>query len=99
MFCPECGSMMFPVNGIYTCKSCNKQIEKTGEAKIVTTKSADKEMAVISEDVTTLPKTNHLCPKCGFNEAHYSLRQMRAADEPESRFFRCCKCNHVVRED
>ena len=28
----------------------------------------------------------------------FVIRQTRAADEPETRIYRCCKCNHSWRE-
>ncbi|MDD2936443.1 MAG: transcription factor S, partial [Candidatus Methanomethylophilaceae archaeon] len=35
---------------------------------------------------------------CAHTEAYFVLRQPRAADEPETRIYRCCKCNHFWRE-
>ena len=40
----------------------------------------------------------HICEKCGHNEAIYNIRQMRSADEGDSEFYTCIKCNHVVRK-
>jgi len=45
-----------------------------------------------------LPKTNVECPKCFHNEAFWVLRQTRAADEPETKIYRCVKCTHSWRE-
>ena len=98
MFCPECGSMMFPIDGKYTCKSCSKTMDIIGEAKVYKSKSKDTEMSVISNDDATLPKTHILCPQCQHTEAYFVIRQTRAADEPETRIYRCCKCNYNWRE-
>ncbi len=38
------------------------------------------------------------CPKCECNLAFWWLRQLRAADESEVRFFRCTACNHTWRQ-
>jgi len=38
------------------------------------------------------------CPTCGNNEAFWVLRQTRAADEPETKIYRCVKCSHSWRE-
>ena len=46
----------------------------------------------------TLPKSRIPCPECGHTEAFFVIRQTRAADEPETRIYRCCKCNHSWRE-
>ena len=97
--------MMFPSDGKYVCK---RKFKENGEEKIcgytqeiagatiVKTNSQEKEIGILSEDAT-LPKTNILCPKCGHTEAYYVIRQTRAADEPETVFYRCCKCNHNWR--
>ncbi len=39
------------------------------------------------------------CPVCERDvEAYFELRQMRSADEPETKIFRCSVCKHVWRE-
>jgi len=43
-------------------------------------------------------KKRFACPKCGNDEAFFWTAQMRAADEAETRFFRCTKCKHTWRE-
>lgn len=98
MFCPECHSMMFPINGVYTCRKCSKQVEiDKGKAQTFSEKNKDNEMAVINDSDAALPKTKIICPQCSHNEAFFSIRQTRAADEPETRFYRCCKCNYNWR--
>ncbi|MBR2254778.1 MAG: transcription factor S [Candidatus Methanomethylophilaceae archaeon] len=96
MFC-SCGSMMFPENGEYVCKACGAT-KSIVRKEIFTTDSKDKETTVITENVATLPKTRIPCPECGHTEAYFVIRQTRAADEPETRIYRCCKCNHSWRE-
>ena len=51
------------------------------------------------EDEKSLPETEAECPQCGNDKAYYWLVQTRAADEPETRFFRCTKCKKVWREN
>ncbi|MDR3206066.1 MAG: transcription factor S [Candidatus Methanoplasma sp.] len=97
MFCSSCGSMMFPDGDTYVCKSCG-QIKEKGREQTIATKSENKEMTVIKEDVPTMPKTRIACPECSHSEAYFSLRQTRSADEPETRIYRCCKCSHTWRE-
>ena len=96
MFC-ECGSMMFPKDGKYVCNKCGavKDIEKS---EVIVTNSKEKMTTVIDADTATLPKTRIICPECGHTEAFFVIRQTRAADEPETRIYRCCKCNHTWRE-
>jgi DNA-directed RNA polymerase subunit M len=45
-----------------------------------------------------LPRTQVLCPNCENKEAFWWMQQTRSADEPPTRFMRCCKCGHVWRE-
>ena len=92
MFCSKCGSMMFPKDGKYVCQ-CG-EVKELGNAECFTTDSHNKETAVIEETIAVLPKTRIICPKCGNTEAYYSLVQTRAADEPETRKFRCTRCNY-----
>ena len=82
--------MMFPKDGKYVCNSCGATKDIGGKAEVIVTDSKDRMMRVIEDDVATLPKTRILCPEC--------IRQTRAADEPETRIYRCCKCNHSWRE-
>ncbi len=46
----------------------------------------------------TFPKMKADCPKCKNNEVWWWTEQTRAADEPETSFFRCTKCRHTWRE-
>jgi len=89
--------MMFPKDGSYLCNKCGatKSVDKT---QYFTTDAKEKETMIIAESSATLPKTKALCSECGNKEAYFVLRQTRAADEPETKIFRCCKCNHSWRE-
>ena len=52
----------------------------------------------IVEKIETHPKVEADCEKCGNKEAYYWTQQTRAADEPETRFFKCVNCEHTWRE-
>jgi len=99
MFCPKCGLLMFPTNGKLECRKCGyvKKVEK--EERSIIKKREERGILILPENIETLPKTKVNCPKCGNNEAYWVLRQMRAADEPETRIYRCTKCNHSWREN
>jgi DNA-directed RNA polymerase subunit M len=45
------------------------------------------------------PTTKARCPECGHDRAAYEMKQIRAADESETRFFTCTECDHKWRED
>jgi len=45
------------------------------------------------------PSTTVVCPECNHNKAYYEMKQIRAADESETRFFECVECKYKWRED
>lgn len=101
MFCPECGSIIFPKDGVFSCKKCGYAPESESvKAQTFTTDAKNKETIVQSSDAV-LPKVREVCPKCGYTEATVTVRQTRAADEPETMIYRCCnpKCNHSWRQN
>jgi len=99
MFCPKCGSILFPdleKKGI-RCKNCNYK-ESKSKSMIVKEKINNKDkIKIIDKNIETLPKTQVDCPKCGNNQAYYWLVQTRSSDEAETQFFRCVKCDHQWR--
>lgn len=99
MFCPECKILMFPEDGKFVCRRCGnkKDIESKDERTIVE-KMDERETLILDGKLDTLPKTRAECSKCGNLEAQWWIRQTRAADEPETKFFRCTKCQHTWRE-
>jgi DNA-directed RNA polymerase subunit M len=91
---------MFPDKGIMKCRRCGFE-EKASAANRPTVKAEMREDAgllIVDGRADTLPKTQIRCPKCGNNEAFWVLRQTRAADEPETRIYRCTRCSHSWRE-
>ncbi len=98
MFCKKCKSLMTPTEGKWQCRKCGYACASTGEECIVTERNPDKEILVLDEQSGVLPKTRIECPKCHHMEAYWLLRQTRSADEPETRIYRCLKCQHSWRE-
>ncbi len=102
MFCPECKSLMISSGGQLKCRKCGyiRKIESTDNM----TKKRDrveKEIMIVDDEgekIRTLPTIQIKCPKCGNNLAFWWLRQLRAADESEVRFFRCTECEHTWRQ-
>jgi DNA-directed RNA polymerase subunit M len=86
-----------PTKGEMQCGSCG-YVEK-GETKITDKKVKKVEIAVMQEKmIDDLPKTKYDCKKCGHNQAFFWTLQTRSSDEPETRFYKCTKCNTVNRE-
>jgi len=98
-FCPKCNAMMFPVDGVLTCRTCgytdeladNESYEVSREIK------AEDNVKMLGEDVDVGPVTNETCPECGHDKATYKLLQTRSADEAPTRIFTCTKCKHTWR--
>lgn len=102
MFCPKCGSILIPKKkGSKTtlvCNSCgavSTNVEKTKLHEKILKK--DRVLKVVEKEPETLPITDTECPKCGHKKAYYWMIQTRAADEPETQFFKCEKCSHKWR--
>ena len=73
-------------------------MEQKSPQQVIKHKATEKEVPFMGEVSGTLPTADAECPKCGHNKAYWVLRQTRAADEPETRIFRCVKCSHSWRE-
>ncbi|MFW6040925.1 MAG: transcription factor S [Thermoplasmatota archaeon] len=99
MFCPNCGSLMKPKKEEWTCKKCGftRDVEEE-DHDLITSKKEEKETIIIENEISTLPTTKARCPECGHNEAYWRMEQTRAADEPETRIYRCTSCNSTWRE-
>ncbi len=89
-----------PKGGMIVCRKCGFEKADEGTASYVSVKPrAEHEIAIIDEDVSAgLPTAKVRCPECGNNVAHWWLRQLRSADESETRFYRCTKCKKTWRE-
>lgn len=101
MFCKKCGSIMLPKkeNGksILKCTSCGNIQSGEFELKEKVEKKLQK-IEVVEKEVEILPVMQAHCTKCGNNEAYFWTIQTRAADEPETKFYKCRKCGHQWRE-
>ena len=103
-FCDECGSMMKTDEGRWVCGSCGfeKSRDTEQEAAMTTTQGQEEtELVDMSEtdEEAIGPTTSARCPECGHDRARYEMKQIRAADESETRFFTCTECGHKWRED
>jgi len=103
MFCPKCGSILVPKKDDSKTSVCTPCGYKSSDNEKIVIKenviNDDKEIEVVEKgEIQTLPKTKADCPKCTNNEAYFWLVQTRAADEPETKFLKCVKCNHTWRD-
>ena len=97
-FCPKCGSLLVPdkSKGILIC-SCGYKTK--GDKKVSEKIYSSREgVGVFEQEKATMAKTKQDCAKCNNSEAFFWTMQTRAADEPETMFYRCTKCKHTWRE-
>ncbi len=73
---------------------------KQKEGKICEKKIKEKKLEIIDSKQTNkiLPTVDADCEGCGHEKAYFWMLQTRSSDEPETRFFKCCKCGHQWRE-
>ncbi len=98
-FCPQCGAMLFPKDGVLKCNSCGYSNETIDENEYNLKKEikAGNTVTNLGEDVDMRSTIKETCPECGHDEAYYELKQTRSADEAPTRIFTCAKCKHVWR--
>ena len=98
-FCPKCGAILVQKTKNFGCPRCNYSTKE--KVKINTSEKINerKEVAVVkSKDTPTLPIINEPCKKCKNNECYFWTVQTRAADEAETKFFKCTKCENTHRD-
>lgn len=105
MFCPKCGSLLRPKADkkkkvlACSCGYTSKDVESATIKEEGNHQQERKEVSVVEENDDSLPETDAQCPECGNNRAKYWLQQMRAGDEPETKFLKCTKCKHTWRDN
>ena len=100
-FCPECRSMMIPTPTGMRCRKCGFTKERNECTDSFVSKEERREDDIVvleGSESAGLPTTTIKCPECGNKTAYWWLRQLRAADESEVRFFRCTRCSKTWRE-
>jgi DNA-directed RNA polymerase subunit M len=100
-FCPECGAMMLPKEGVLKCNSCGYSNESSADEESYKVQGTIEEHETVKDlgEVEDMRSTiKETCPECGHDEAYYELKQTRSADEAPTRFFTCAKCKHKWRE-
>jgi len=98
-FCPKCGSIIVVDDKKKaSCAKC--KYKPKGSIKIQASEKIETTVgvAVIDEDkLTTNPIIEIKCPECKNKEAYFWTLQTRAADESETKFYKCTDCEHTWR--
>lgn len=99
-FCDKCGSIMMPGGAQMSCPRCGHKKKGKVNLKISEeVKHAGEIVFIDKKKESANPITDYPCKKCGNKRAFFWIQQMRAGDEPESKFYKCTKCENTVRED
>jgi transcription factor S len=102
-FCPKCGSIIIAKkeNGkmVLHC-SCGYKANATQESGVRETVKEDTkaDVHIVEADDDVRPEVDVECEKCSNKKAYFWSMQTRAADEPETKFFKCTKCGHTWRD-
>lgn len=103
-FCDECDGMIVPEKTEgetqFKCRNCGEQYRKEDGGMVITETKDEEDKNLIGEggDDESLPETEEDCDECGNDTAYWWMEQTRAADEPETRFFKCTECGNTWRE-
>jgi DNA-directed RNA polymerase subunit M len=103
-FCPNCEIRLKKNDsGSLHCPKCKYLKKKTVESTKEESEEANSEFLVMGEEdvkqskglESTVPID---CEKCHNKEGVSWTFQTRSADEPETKFYRCTKCNYTWRD-
>jgi len=103
-FCPKCDSRLKKNNdGLLACPKC--KFVKEGAIKEETKKLEEPNPEFLVMDESDVNQAKGLestvpidCEKCHNKEGVSWTFQTRSADEPETKFYRCMKCNYTWRD-
>ena len=99
-FCPKCGALLVMRKTKACCPRFNYVAKGKVDMEISEEVNEQVSVAVVDEKESNVnPITDWDCPKCGCKRAYFWIRQMRAGDEAESKFYQCVKCGNTVRVD
>ncbi len=98
-FCPKCGSVLVKKEKNYGCARCGYSTKDKVKLESSENNKESQEIGVVKEkDTDVFPVVPFDCKKCGNKKSYFWTAQTRAADEAETKFFKCTKCKHTVRE-
>ncbi|MFH0874515.1 MAG: transcription factor S [archaeon] len=103
MFCPKCKSLLLPKkenNTLVIKCSCGytkteKHVPVEISEKII---NKNRKIETVERDDSPHPLADAECPKCHHKKAYFWMVQTRASDEPETKFYKCEKCEHIWRD-
>lgn len=99
-FCPKCGAILVMKKFRVGCPRCKYVAKNKVNMEMKEEVNEATPVIVVDEKEGNVnPITEWECLKCRHKRAYFWIRQMRAGDEAESKFYRCVKCGNTVRVD
>lgn len=99
-FCPKCGAILMMKDTKVGCPRCSYVAKGKIDMKMKEEIHEAVPVVVVDEKESNVnPITDWDCKKCNSKRAYFWIRQMRAGDEAESKFYECVKCKNTVRVD
>ena len=96
-FCPGCKCLLVPKNGILKCSCGYSDKAENIEIKEKITKNKDIEIIDEGNEHIGDDSLPIECWNCHNTGVYFWMVQMRRADEPPTRFYKCKKCKKVWR--
>eukprot|EP01128_Nolandella_sp_AFSM9_P012737 TRINITY_DN9569_c0_g1_i1.p1 TRINITY_DN9569_c0_g1~~TRINITY_DN9569_c0_g1_i1.p1 ORF type:complete len:121 (-),score=15.90 TRINITY_DN9569_c0_g1_i1:113-475(-) len=102
-FCPECSGLLpLPeITGKITCSVCQYSCTTSElSTKVIITESKHKDLhsygpKVLKDNAAIVKDGSVVCASCGHNELSFKTAQLRSADEGQTIFYQCVKCEHT----
>lgn len=97
-FCERCGRLIVVKDGKAVCAGCGYRPKKKPKIEVSEKIEKKEAIAIINEkDENVYPEVQIECPKCKNKKAYFWTTQTRAADESETKFYKCTKCDYTWR--
>ncbi|MBU1252192.1 MAG: transcription factor S [Nanoarchaeota archaeon] len=100
-FCPKCGAVLIQKKNKDGCPRCRYTAKGKVRVKISEKVGEKKKINIVSDkdsEVHPVIELEKPCVKCSNKKAYFWTMQTRAADETETKFFKCTKCAHTWRD-
>jgi len=98
-FCPKCGAVLIQKRKNDGCPRCSYSSKSRIKLKTSEKIGKKKEVAVVKDKEQEFhPIVTEICKRCGNDKSYFWTVQTRAADEAETKFFKCTKCAHIRRD-
>ena len=97
-FCQKCGSMITVEKDKASCINCGYRPKKKPKIEASEKIERKETVAIVKENQDNPnPIVDIACPKCKNKKAFFWTSQTRAADEAETKFYKCVKCTNTWR--